>query len=383
MRRNGSWCHAGCFREKLWAGEIFMRKLAGRYRLEEPIGLGGTAVVWRAHDLVLGRAVAIKTPLAEILPDRENVAVLTSEAKLAAQLSHPNVAVVHDCGYYRRRGRRLPYLVMELLDGPTLAAALDSGLPPGTGEMMRIFAQIAAALAAAHDKGVVHRDIKPANIVLTASGVKIVDFGIATTVKRPLGAKPRGTPAYMAPEQLAQGIVSPAGDMYAFGVTLYRALTGRLPWTGTNLAELVAAREAGPPSVTREMPSVDPEVIQLCLDCLDNSPRRRPTSRRAAWILGEQGYDTKRLEDRAYELGNYFPGGPADIPAPKQPAGRASPTIVAAPGWDPGAATTRITYDAPLWSMLRRPQKVTAIATSAVVVAMLAFAAAASAGAVM
>jgi eukaryotic-like serine/threonine-protein kinase len=381
-----------------------MRKLAGRYRVEEPIGLGGTAVVWRAHDLFLGRDVAIKTPLAEILPDRENVAVLTSEARLAAQLSHPNVAVVHDCGYYRRRGRRLPYLVMELLDGPTLAAALDSGLPPSTGEMMRVFAQVAAALAAAHAKGVVHRDIKPANIVLTASGVKIVDFGIATTEKKSHGARPRGTPAYMAPEQLAHGTVSAAADMYAFGVSLYRCLTGRLPWTGSNLAELVAAREAGLPPIP-DLPGVDPEVIRLCLECLDNSPQLRPSSRKAARILGEQGFDPKRLDDRAFELAPYFPGVPQQpgfsspppaafsagyAGAPRAPAFAASqPTVaggatIVAPGWEPAAGTTRITYDAPLWSLLKLRQKVMAVATSLVVLVILAaFAAAASTASVL
>nr|WP_281174967.1 cellulose binding domain-containing protein [Actinomadura oligospora] len=233
--------------------------LGGRYRLEARVGDGGMATVWRAFDGVLSRPVAVKVPRADG-PGR-SARRLRREATAAARLNHPGITGVHDYGEAELPGGgRLPYVVMELLDGETLAARLARGpLPPR--EAAAVGAQIARALAAAHAAGVVHRDVKPANVVLTPSGVKVVDFGLAFGARTADGAL-LGTPAYLAPELLAGADPAPASDVHALGVLL---------------------RETLPPPV----PSGLGELVEHCLDA---DPGRRPSAAEAGEILADAAH---------------------------------------------------------------------------------------------
>ncbi|MVZ99972.1 protein kinase [Actinomadura sp. LD22] len=247
-------------------------RLGERYLLEAPLGAGGMATVWRATDLVLDRAVAVKVP-AEGWPE-DLARRFREEAKAAAGLAHPSITGVYDygeddvtprTGRYAQR-RRVPYVVMELLDGETLAARLERGPMPWR-EAAAVCARIADALAAAHAAGIVHRDIKPANVFLTPVGVKVLDFGIAFTGTP--GGPVLGTPAYVAPELLAGAEPGPSADVFSLGVVLNQALTGDAP------APVAGALPDGVPA----------QVADLCRRCLDEDPGARPAAPEAARIL--------------------------------------------------------------------------------------------------
>ncbi|MDT4986235.1 MAG: eukaryotic-like serine/threonine-protein kinase [Micromonosporaceae bacterium] len=263
--------------------------LGGRYRLVERLGSGGMSVVWRAYDEVLGRQVAVKVLAAKLTADRESKDMIRAEAQAAARLSHPHVTGVYDYGESTTEdGHTVPYVVMELISGRTLAARLARGPLPWRAAL-RVGAEVAAALAAAHARGLVHRDVKPANVMLTAAGAKVVDFGIAAVAGESGAPGPEGvvlgTPAYLAPERLAGGVVRPATDVYALGLLLYRSLTGSLPWQAETTTQMIAAHVYVEPA---PMPSVDglPDgVAELCLRCLAKDPQERPTSREVARTL--------------------------------------------------------------------------------------------------
>jgi len=259
--------------------------LGGRYRLDEPLGAGGMSVVWRAFDLVLGRLVAVKVlspRYAESDHFRESI---RAEAQAAAKVSHLNLTSVYDYGEsLDEAGQVVPFVVMELLTGPTLAERLAAGpLHPRTA--LRICAGIADGLALAHGHGLVHRDVKPGNIMLAPTGAKLVDFGVAAFAGAPEVNGPDaviiGTPSYVAPERLLGGPVLPASDVYSLGVLLFRSLTGQLPWPpGMPTAQ---TRAQPPPLPNRE--GVPPAIGDLYLRCVDLVPDRRPTAREAATIL--------------------------------------------------------------------------------------------------
>ncbi|HCU48424.1 MAG TPA: hypothetical protein DGG94_01075 [Micromonosporaceae bacterium] len=178
-------------------------RLHDRYQLDEIIGVGGMAEVWRATDLVLGRAVAVKALHGKLAQDPHLRAGARSEAQAAAKLTHPNITAVHDYAEFTAGdGSVIPYLVLELLTGQTLADRLTQG-PLSWRQASAVAGQVASALAAAHARGVVHQDIKPANIMLTPAGAKVLDFGIAAMRGRP-GSPDwiSGTPAYAPPERL-------------------------------------------------------------------------------------------------------------------------------------------------------------------------------------
>jgi serine/threonine-protein kinase len=198
--------------------------LAGRYRLVERLGAGGMSVVWRGYDEVLGRPVAVKLLAAKLAADPDLRGRVRREARAAARLSHPNITNVYD---YGEAADGTPYVVMELIDGQSLAQRMVSG-PLPWGSAVRVAAQVASALAAAHAQGLVHRDVTPGNVMLSRSGVKVVDFGIAA-VAGERDAAVLGTPSYLAPEQRAGGPAQAATDVYALGLLLYHAATGRLP----------------------------------------------------------------------------------------------------------------------------------------------------------
>jgi serine/threonine-protein kinase len=244
------------------------------------------ARVWRAHDDVLDREVAVKV-LTEEDADPEEFARAHNEARCAARLAHPNVADVYDFGTSRRAGRGAAYVVMELAEGPLLSGFLQGG-PPSWRFAVRVCAEIAAGLAAAHSEGIVHRDIKPTNVVLTDTGAKILDFGIAARVGEPDQA-PDGTvvgsAADMAPERMAGASVAPALDVYSLGVVLYRCLTAGLPWDAQTGDELLRAHRELDPRPLPPIEGLAPEVVQMYTACLDKDPDRRPTAMAAALIL--------------------------------------------------------------------------------------------------
>jgi serine/threonine protein kinase len=237
--------------------------------------------VWRARDLELGRLVAVKVVTRGHAGGPELPARLRREARAAGSLQHPGIAVVHGSGVHDG----LPFLVMELLSGENLAEVLarhPAGLPAGTA--VRLMAEVAGALAYAHEHGVVHRDVKPANIMLLAGGsAKVCDFGIArvadgsTQITRD-GAI-LGTPAYMAPEQWRGETAGAPADLYALGATLHALLTGAPPFPGQAL-ELLRHQHlnATPPHLNALRTGMPPGLGDLLQRLLAKDPASRPAT---------------------------------------------------------------------------------------------------------
>lgn len=260
--------------------------VGGRYRLREPLGHGGMSVVWRADDELLGREVAVKVLSADVSADPDALRRLYAEARAAAGLRHDNVVEVYDYGTTDAGGAEVPYVVMELVEGRSLHALLTGGPLPWRLAML-VAAQVAAALAAAHDRGVVHRDVKPANVMVTADGVKLVDFGISAAVgdRDPDSGQILGTPAYLAPERLVSGIVRPSTDVYALGLLMYMMLAGRLPWSASTTTQMLLAHMYRDPAVLPAVPGLPPEVITLVRQCLAKQPSDRPAAIAVARVL--------------------------------------------------------------------------------------------------
>jgi hypothetical protein len=221
-------------------------RLAGRYELIEPIGSGGMAVVWRARDLRLGRPVAVKLLRAELAEDEDVARRFESEARRAASLSHPNVAGVYDTDI--DDGRQ--FIVMELVDGPSVAELLAERGRLEPEEAVDIAAAAARALAAAHRRGLIHRDVKPANLLVGRDGrTRLADFGIAralTANRMTLPGTVLGSIPYLSPEQARGDDASAHGDVFSLGVVLFEMLTGRLPWEAETPAALATVRLHAP-----------------------------------------------------------------------------------------------------------------------------------------
>lgn len=262
--------------------------LGGRYRLEQQLGSGGMAVVWSATDEVLQRTVAVKMLAPHHAAKPESLRRIRAEARTAATLSHPNVAQVHDYGEAEEDGQTIPYVVMELVPGQTLDQRMAEG-PVEPRVAFRICAEVAAALTAAHAAALVHRDIKPSNVIVTETGAKVVDFGIAASVSPSSDAilpdEVLGTPSYLAPERLTDDAVEPASDVYALGVLLYKLLAGQLPWQVDNTVQLLVAHVYTEPSPLPSLTGVPDEVVDLCHRCLRKDPALRPDAPEAAAIL--------------------------------------------------------------------------------------------------
>ncbi|MEJ3750813.1 serine/threonine-protein kinase [Actinomycetes bacterium KLBMP 9797] len=267
------------------------RVLGDRYRLHERIGEGGTAVVWRATDEVLRRPVAVKVLSGRVRNDAAARLRIQAEARAAAKLAHPCVASVFDYGESPGAdGQPVPFVVMELLEGPSLSRRLNSGpLPPA--EALRVCAEVARGLAAAHDAGLVHRDVKPANVMLTPGGAKVVDFGIAAAAGPLDGLDPDGsmlgTPAYLAPERLVGGDVLAASDVYALGLLLHATLVGRLPWEAETTTQMLAAHVYVEPSPLPRIAGVPARVAEVYQHCLAKNPADRPSAQAVAEALAD------------------------------------------------------------------------------------------------
>ncbi len=320
--------------------------LAGRYRLETRIARGGAGEVWRARDTALGRPVAVKLLHPGYTEHPHTLARFRAEARHAAGLAHPGIAQVYD---YGEDGQ--PFLVLELVDGPSLAAVVARG-PLDAARVLDVIAQTAAALAAAHAAGLVHRDIKPANLLLGPGGqLKVTDFGIAHaagSASLTRAGTVVGTPAYLAPERITGRPATAASDLYSLGIVGYECLTGVPPFTGTpveiamahchgrvpplspphpaEVAALVGALTAKDPAAR---PAGAAEVARWAARLRDTRARTGPGPREypaAAALAGPapaarlDGPGRTRPDNRTAILAS--PGGP---PAPGRPAGRRGP----------------------------------------------------------
>ena len=247
--------------------------LGGRYVLDDQIGDGGYGEVWRATDTVLARPVAVKLLHPRYTQRSEALARFRAEARHAGGLSHENIAQVFDYG--EPADGQPPYLVMELVDGPSLETVLTGG-PLDDTRTMDIVAQAAAGLQAAHAAGMIHRDIKPGNLLLAPGGtVKITDFGIAHTIgSAPLTASGEliGTPGYLAPERAMGERATPASDLYSLGMLAYECLAGTPPFRGTPLEVALAHRDRPLPPLP---PSVAVGVAALVMRLAAKDPARR------------------------------------------------------------------------------------------------------------
>jgi eukaryotic-like serine/threonine-protein kinase len=279
--------------------------VADRYRLESPIGRGGMGEVWRATDEVLGRPVAVKLLLGDE-PDSEAAARFRLEGQTAARLNHPHVVGVFDFGAWDGRF----YLVMELVEGRSLAQeqTAEGALP--SRRVAVVAAQTAAGLASAHLQGIVHRDIKPGNLMSDADGrVKLGDFGIARFVDDPTAALTTagqivGTSLYLAPERALGQPAGPASDIYSLGCVLYQLLTGYPPFQAdTATATLYQHIEATPVPPLQRGADVPPAFENYLLGLLAKQPEGRPTAQQVADWFGSGAWQ----------------GHPEHLPAPEPP----------------------------------------------------------------
>lgn len=281
-------------------------RVAERFQVIRFIARGGMGEVYAARDLLLGEDVALKTIRPEIAVDTHTVARFKREVRLARRVTHPNVCRLFDLWSLRAGSRReqIHLVTMELLDGETLDARLSRRGPMRGAAAIRIARQLASALAAAHEAGVVHRDLKSGNVLLVPSPeletdrAVITDFGLAVEQTHRGGLLPgagsrrfAGTPEYMAPEQLAGEPIGTWTDLYALGIVLFELVTGRIPLigedqearrsdpsldSGVDLAELARMRlHQAPPSPRRFVPELDPRWESAILRCLQRAPKRR------------------------------------------------------------------------------------------------------------
>jgi hypothetical protein len=290
--------------------------VAERYRIVALAGRGGMGEVYRAEDLRLSQIVAIKFLPESLSNDAAAIARFHSEVRIARQVSHPNVCRMFDIG----DADGIAFLTMEYVDGEDLASLVRRIGRLSTDKATEIARQTCAGLAAAHDRGVIHRDLKPANLMLDSAGkIRITDFGLAGIAASIQGTEVRaGTPAYMAPEQLAGKEVTIKSDLYSLGLVLYEILTGKRAFDASTLPELMRLREqsapTSPSSIVRDL---DPLLERIILRCLEKDPALRPSS--------------------ALQVSAALPGG--DPLAAALAAGETpSPQMVAAAGENTGVA---------------------------------------------
>ncbi|HJT89186.1 MAG TPA: serine/threonine-protein kinase [Bryobacteraceae bacterium] len=250
--------------------------LAGRYRIAGLLGRGGMGEVYRATDLTLGQAVALKFLPETLARDDRALARFYNEVRVARQVTHPNVCRVYDIGQVEGQH----YLSMEYVDGEDLASLLRRIGRLPVDKAVEIARKICAGLAAAHERGVLHRDLKPANIMLDRRGqVILMDFGLAGLTEQLQGDVRSGTPAYMSPEQLAGTEVTAKSDIYALGLVLYELFTGKRAFEASTMAGLMELQQRGSPlSIATLVKELDPAVERIILRCLAPDPRQRPAS---------------------------------------------------------------------------------------------------------
>ena len=251
--------------------------LANRYRIIALLGKGGMGEVYRADDLKLSQPVALKFLPEKLAQDRNMLERFHREVRIARQISHPNVCRVFDIGEVHDQH----FLSMEYIDGEDLSTLLRRIGRLPSDKAVEIASQMCGGLRAAHQEGVLHRDLKPANVMIDGRGrAKITDFGLAGLADEFVGNEVRaGTPAYMAPEQLAGKEVSVRSDIYSLGLVLYEIFTGKKVFEAATLEEIIRQHEtSAPPSISDHVKEVDPLVERVIMRCLERDPSSRPTS---------------------------------------------------------------------------------------------------------
>jgi serine/threonine protein kinase len=258
--------------------------MLGDYEVQSLLGSGGMGEVYRARDLRLGRAVAVKVLPPFFATDRARLRRFEQEARAAAALNHPNILAVHQMGTYEGA----PYLVSELLEGETLRARVKRG-PLPVPEAVEYALQIARGLVAAHEKGIVHRDLKPENLFVTKDGqIKILDFGLAkhtrpesgaTLAAASLGTEPGvvlGTVGYMSPEQVRGQTADHRSDIFAFGAILYEMLSGKRAFLGESSADTMSAiLKEDPPRLAKSVAGIPPPLEGVVQRCLEKNAEQR------------------------------------------------------------------------------------------------------------
>ena len=287
-------------------------RLGERYRLEQRIGAGGMGEVWRAVDELLGRVVAVKAMLPSVAGDPEFGRRFLAEATSMARVNHRSVAAVHDFG----RADGFAYLVMEFVDGESLAQRLGRAGRLDPTETMRVLAEAADGLQAVHDQGIVHRDVKPANILLRRDGsVVLTDFGIARQAaagQLTASGAILGTPSYLSPEQVLGQPATPLSDIYSLGLTAYECLAGEKPFVGDNPYAVALQRlQSAPRTIGITLPA---PVLGVVERALATDPGRR-------WPSAAALADAARGARSGGAPASYPPGGaPASYPPGGAPA---------------------------------------------------------------
>ncbi|RGC69367.1 Serine/threonine-protein kinase PknA [Micromonospora sp. MW-13] len=309
-------------------------RLGGRYRLDTRIGAGGMGEVWRAVDEVLGRVVAVKAMLPEVADEPDFARRFLAEAKAMASVNHPAVASIHDYG----RGDGVTFLVMEFVDGESLAGLLRRTGRLAPEDAMRLIAQAADGLQAVHDCGIVHRDVKPANLLIRRNGsVLITDFGISRTwdgTHLTVSGAVLGTPSYLSPEQVLGQPATALSDVYALGLTAYECLAGHRPFAGDSPYAMALQRVR---TVPRPLGGDLPHPVLAVVD------RALATDPAGRWPCAAALADAAR----AAADGRSGPGGrrppPAAPPgvAVPSPAGPARPGAAPVPAVGPRTARRR------------------------------------------
>jgi serine/threonine protein kinase len=267
------------------AGEV----VAGRYKIIDLVGAGGSGEVYRAADQALGGTVALKTLRQGFAKHPKLLERFRREVQNARRVTHPNVCRFFDMGIHTSGSSKRFFLTMELLEGESLAVAMSKRPPYAPAEALPLLAQIAAGLQAAHDSSVVHRDLKPGNVVLmpapagrSAPRAVITDFGLAISEEQiSLGltesSEMIGTPEYMAPEQTDPGSTTPAIDVYALGIIAYEMLTKQRPFdaSATPIETLLKRRRERPRPLSAAAPGVAAAWEPAIMRCLERDPARR------------------------------------------------------------------------------------------------------------
>jgi serine/threonine-protein kinase len=252
--------------------------IAGRYELEELVGSGGMSTVYRAHDSMLERKVALKILHQRFGDDEEYVERFRREARAVAQLAHPNIVTVIDRG--EDGGRQ--FIVFEYVEGDDLKQLIDKTGPLPIDQVVELGREIAAALSFAHERGIVHRDVKPQNVLLSEGRAKVTDFGIARSLDVEHGVTQTGTVLgtsnYIAPEQASGQPIDDRSDVYSFGVVLFELLTGTVPFEGESFVAVALKHinEPAPPVLERR-PDTPPRLARLIDAMLEKDHDARPS----------------------------------------------------------------------------------------------------------